>query len=167
MAEGLIKKNVPEVLRFAGTKSLVCCTKTILRAVKSFHAAVSASSLLAVDVAGDVAVKSARVVASMTTPSHHRIYFECSWHGYRVTDILVLGVTIYNLAKGSETSSKKLREIANTMTLEMNQVTKIIEKQLSMGRSHKFVWSSLLFCLGINLHTSYKNSCVSLILRYL
>ena len=139
LAEGIVEMNSAEILRLAGTgcktavSALIAAVKTVPRAAKSLHllregfgvsAAASASSLRAVDAAGDVAVQSARVVTSTTTQA---IGFTLSAVGM-VADILILGVTIYDLAKGSKTSSsKKLRELADTMTEEMKQVTQIAE----------------------------------------
>ena len=109
LAEGLVKMNSAEILRLAGSgfktsvSGLIAATKTIPRAGKSLQrlrkgfgvsAAASASSLRAVDIAGDVAAKSARVVASTATQA---VGFTLSAIGV-VADILVLGVTIYDLA---------------------------------------------------------------------
>ena len=139
LAEGIVIMNSVETLRFGATgyktyvSALNCAIKIVPKAAKSLHllrkgfgisAAASASSLRAVDIAGDVAVKSARVVASTATQA---IGFSLSAVGM-VADILVLGVTIYDLAKGSKTSSsKKLRKLADAMAEEMKQVTEIIE----------------------------------------
>ena len=70
----------------------------LLRKGFGASAAASASSLRAVDIAGDVAVKSARVVASTATQA---VGFTLSAIGV-VANTLIMGVTIYDMAKGSK-----------------------------------------------------------------
>ena len=140
LAEGLVKMNSAEALQFVSTRVatylsvLICAIKTVPRAAKSLDylrkgfgisAAASASSLRVVYIAG----KAAKVVASTSTKA---VGYTFSAVGM-VADILTLGVTIYDLAKGSKTSSsKKLRELADEMTEEVKQVTEIIEASLAI-----------------------------------
>ena len=139
LAENISVRNVAEVPRFAavGLKNAVSigniAIRTIPRAAKSLHllrkgfgitAAASASSLRTVDVVADVAAGSVKVVASTAGKV---LGFTFSAIGV-AADLFTVGVAIYDLAKGSKTSSAKaLRKAADELIEEMETVTKMME----------------------------------------
>ena len=139
LAEGISVRNVAEVPRYVavGLKNAVSIVniviRTIPKAAKSLHllrkgfgitAAASASSMRTVDVAADVVAGAVKVVAST---AFNVLGFMFSAIGV-AADLFTAGVAIYNLAKGSKTSSAKaLRKVASELTEEMENVTKMME----------------------------------------
>ncbi len=139
LAQAILTRNIAEIPRTSaiGLKNSVSvgviAVRTIPRAAKSLHllrkglgisAAASASSLRTVDVAADVAVTSTKVIA---TTASKVAGITLSAIGM-AADVFTLGVTIYDLAKGSKTSSSKvLRKIADDSTAEKENVTKMLE----------------------------------------
>ena len=133
-------RNGGEVARFTavGLKNAcsvgVAAVRTIPKAAKSLHllrkgfgitAAAATYSLRTVDVASDAAGGAVKLVASTTGKVMTGLTFAFSAIGI-AADLVSTGVSIYDLAKGSKTStSKQLRKVADNLIKEMENVKKM------------------------------------------
>ena len=136
----MLIRNGGEAARFAAVGLKNACSigyaaiRTIPKAAKSLHllrkglgitVAASASSLRTVDVASDTAGSATKVVAS--TSGKVLLGFGYAFSAIGIAaDLVSAGVTIYDLAKGSKTStSKQLRKVADSLVEELENVKKI------------------------------------------
>ena len=109
-------------------------TRTIPKASKSLHllrngfGLLAASSLRTVDVAADVAGSTTKVVTTTAGKVFIGLGFAFSAIGI-VVDLVSAGMSIYDLAKGSKTStSTKLREQAKNLQKELEVFKNLYEK---------------------------------------
>ena len=133
-------RNGREAARFAAVGLKNACSigyaaiRTIPKAAKSLHllhkglgitVAAFASSLRTVDVAFDTAGGAIKVVAS--TSGKVLLGFGYAFSAIGIAaDLVSAGITIYDLAKGSKTStSKQLRKVADSLVEELENVKKI------------------------------------------
>ena len=133
-------RNGGEAARFTAVGLKNACSvglaavRTIPKAAKSLHllrkgfgitAAAAASSLRTVDVASDAAGGAVKLVASTTGKVITGLGFAFSAIGI-AADLVSAGVSIYDLVKGSGTStSKQLRKVADNLIKEMENVKKM------------------------------------------